>query len=157
MKINLVINNENAAIKNYTNISPILDTKGFNKGNVHNLDWVADNASVTHLIADDVLSRFTFPEVNGILQNWLSKIALNGSITIRGIDFEEVARALVLEQVTIQEAAKLIYGDQKGPEDIRCSSMSILDIVAYLEQYGLQITRKIFEGYQYTVEATRTH
>ena len=155
MKINLVINNENSALKGYANISPLLDKKGFNKGNVHNLDWVADPASVTHLIADDVLSRFTFPEIDGILQNWLGKLALNGSITLRGIDFEEVARALILEQISIQEAAKLIYGDQKSPEDIRCSSMSILDVVAYLEQHGLQITRKVFEGYQYTVEAVR--
>lgn len=155
MKINLVINNENGSLKNYANISPVLDKNGFNKGNIHNLDWCADDSSVTHLIADDVLSRFAFPEINSILTNWIRKLAIKGIITIRGIDFEEVARALVLEQINVQDAAKLIYGEQTSSIDIRCSSMSILDLISYLEQFGLLITLKMFDGFHYTVEAQR--
>lgn len=155
MKINLVINNIDSSLKDYANISPVLDKNGFNKGDIHNLDWCADDAAVTHLIADDVLSRFAFPEIVGILNNWIRKLCLKGIITVRGIDFEEVARALILEQINVHEAAKLIYGEQKESFDIRCSSLSILDLVGYLEQSGLTITRKVFDGFHYTVEAQR--
>ncbi len=155
MKINLVINNPAASLKGYANVSPILNTHGFNTGQVHNLDWMADDSSCEELIADDVLSRFTFGEANPILKNWIKKLKINGSIILRGVDFEEVCRALILEQLGIREAAELLWGTQKDANDVRVSSMSVLDVIAYFEQSGLQVTRKIFDGYYYSVTATR--
>ncbi len=156
MKFNLILTDSNKCIKDYVNLSPYNDKDGLNQGQINNLDWVCDAGSIEHLIADDILSHFRFPAIADILKNWISKLKVSGKITFRGIDFEEVSRALVLEKMNTLEASKLIWGEQSDIYDVKQSGLSIIDLIEYLEQFGLKVTKKVFEGYKYTVEAVRT-
>lgn len=156
MNINLLIDNPNGALRNYINIDPFANEKdGRNKGDISNLNWIADNGEVNHLIADSVLEYFGFPKLSDILVNWIRKLAIGGRITIRGTDFEEVCRALTLELITIQEASILIYGEQSNEWNTKKSGMSIIEISEYLKNAGLTITKQLFENHQYVVEAIR--
>lgn len=155
MKINLLINNPKGCIKNYVNIDPFGDTEGRNKGDVSNLDWVADQGGVSHLVAHDILPYFSFPRIFAILNNWISKLALNGKITISGVDFEEVARDLILEKLTTVEAAKLLWGSQESELEIKKSSLTILEVKDFLTKAGLRIETAVFDGYNYSIEASR--
>lgn len=156
MKIQLLLDAPNSDLKGFVVIDSFADGKdNRNKGDVTNLDWACDTASVEELVADDILPYFPFPKTDEILRNWISKLAVNGKITLRGVDFEEVCRALILGQISIMEAQKLLWGEQDKQWNIKKSGFSILDIIGYLEQIGLKVTKKLFENHYFTVEAMR--
>ena len=158
MKVNLLLDNPNGAIKGYCNIDPLCNgSDGRNKGDITNLDWAFDGGELEHIIINDILSYFPFPELNKILTNWIQKLAINGVITIRGVDFEEVCRGLTLGILNIKDASIMIYGHQQKGWDVRKSSLSILEVIKYLETMvaGLKITKKILDNYSYVVEAQR--
>jgi hypothetical protein len=156
MKVNLLLGNPKGCVAHFANIDPLADgNDGRNKGDISTLDWLCDTAGLEHLIADDILPYFPFPKINDILKNWISKIALGGKITIKGVDFEEVCRALTLEKITLMEASKLLWGEQKDIWDVKKSGVSILELVGYLEDAGLKVSKKVFEDYIFCVEAIR--
>jgi sporulation protein YlmC with PRC-barrel domain len=157
MKANLLIDNKDGMLKGWANIDPCGDNKdGRNVGPLDNLDWAFDKGELEELLVDNILNKFRFPHLHIVLSNWSSKLAIGGKITIRDVDFEEVARLLLLEKITLQQACVLLWGEQSKDSTVKQCGLSTLEMVKLLEKLGLKITKKIIDGYDFVIEAIRT-
>jgi len=157
MKVNLLLDNPNGAIKGYLNIDPFapIDNDPRQNGDITNLDWGIDGNELEEILADDIINYFPFPALNGIVANWVSKLAINGKLILRGIDYEEVCRQITFQQIDKALGLQLLYGVQDKRSHIRQSGLTLLDITEYLENLNMKIMLKLLDGYNYVIEAVK--
>lgn len=155
MKINLLINSTNVR-KGFINVDPFATPNdGKLRGNVGNLDGIVDDAECEVLVCDDVLD-FIPQDVSGdVLVNWIKKLRHGGTITIGGVDLREVSLAFSRQEIDLQSANILIYGNQRLPVSYRKSSSTIQHVIGLLKSRGLDILDKKVDSCFYSVTARR--
>jgi hypothetical protein len=157
MKVNLVLGNEKEYLNHYINIDPLNEnpSDSYQRGDVSNLDWLTDNGSIEELIARNILAYFPTPATGAILQNWLRKIKLGGTVIIEDLDFEAVCHALSLNKITPNEAQKYLWGPQRKNWDVRKTGVSMWGVQDFLTQMGFKIMKHRFENYNFVIVAQR--
>jgi len=159
IKLNLVINSPDKLLNTHTNITvfPVQNKYSFDvkEGEIIDLDWIACDGEVDEIIADDILSYFPYNQLTQILSNWIKKLSLTGSLILVGVDLKEVSRLLTFGKITDEEYYYAVYGNQKEKWETKKSGSHLNEMVSVLERYGLKITCKNFNNYNFIIEAKR--
>ncbi len=156
MKVNLLIHS-NAVRSGFTNVDPLASPGSPDRvqGSVTNLDEIVEDAEATELVALDVIDYVPAPDVPGVIAGWVRKLRHGGQITIGGVDLRDVAKAVVFQQLSPNEAAGLLYGEQVAPWDYRKGTYTIQHVINILLGHGLQIMLKESDRFHYYVTARR--
>ena len=152
--LNLMTRDE-LGLVGFTNIHPDREDESTLKGSITNLDWVAEDAEVTQLMAVDVIDFLQPQEIEDSILHWCGKLRHGGKIFIGGLDLTEAARLVHLRRINLDDANKLIFGTHSSPSDHRKSAMTMRTVEEILVQNGLKIQQSHFVKAQYCVEAMR--
>jgi hypothetical protein len=156
MKINLLIESKDF-LKGYLNIDPFpqLEQPQVYEGDVSNIDKYVDNGEAEEIRAFHILSYFEANRVDDILLHWISKLALDGVLTLVDIDLREISRKLYNAEFDISAANDIIYGKQEKQWQYRKSALSLGDIAQLLTNKGLLVIEKALQGGSYMIKAKR--
>lgn len=157
MKLNLLLNNPGGVRSGYTNVDPIAPENSLDsvRCDVTNLDTVCDAGEASELVAHDILDYIPRAQVPKVLNHWLSRLAHGGTFVLSCVDLLEVSRALVAYRLPLEEANKLLHGEQREPWEFRKDSYSLAQLVGFLKDRGLTIQKKRVENFRAIVVATR--
>lgn len=156
MKVNLLLSGDGPR-SGFLNIDPFAppDDALKTRGDICNLDEYVDDAECDELIALDVLDFLPSPELDNVLDNWIRKIRHGGTIVIGGVDIREVANGLIRQELTLEQANKLLYGTQTAPFDYRKASLTLQKLVEIFQARGFKILQKRVSDFFYHVKAER--
>lgn len=104
------------------------------------------DGSVDELIVNDAIDYIS-NRIDG-LRMLVDKLRYGGTIEVRGVDILEIARGLYTCQMNIAQANSLIH-------DNRQSCDSIIGVVGFLQNFGLEIISKQVGNFSYFVQAKR--
>ena len=156
MKVNLLLNNKKSILSGYNNydiFAPGNDERI--KCDVTKLDNISDG-ELESLIARNILTYFGQKTIGQILIGWLKKIQLNGTIVIQDIDYEMVSFNVAYGKLSLNEASKLLWGNQDHNWDSRKSGLTMSMIVELLELSNFKILKKRYtDNQEFVVEAQR--
>jgi len=156
MKLNLLLNNQNAFIPGYTNFDPYA-TPGSKviKAGIDNLDYYLDNGECEIIRAVGILTYFDSHEVDNILNNWISKLSINGNLILADVDVVECMKAFNRNEIDLNKLNIFLYGEQNKKINYRKCALSMFDISNFLIQKNMKIVKKYFEGLNFHIEAMR--
>jgi hypothetical protein len=156
MKINITLDNPNC-LNGYLNLDPILREAGTCKikADVTNIDEYVDIAECTELRAYNVLSFFDSNKVDKILNNWISKIRIGGTIEISEIDFEKVFKAYSRGDIDIIKFNKMLFGEQNQSWEFRKSALNMDSISEVFKNRNFEIIEKTYINFNFIVKAKR--
>jgi hypothetical protein len=157
MKINLLLNNAGDIRSGYVNIDPFVPD-GDNsriKGEVFQLDHAVDAAEAQEIVAHDILDFAPAAAADTILDHWLSKLAHGGKLTVSVVDFKEVAKAVLSDSITVDEANRLIHGEQREPWEIRKASYTLGLLCAVLGNKGYKLLTKRIHDHRAVITCQR--
>lgn len=155
MRVNLLINNSADIRNGYLNIDPLSEDDTRIKGDVSNLNHAVDAGEAEEIVAYGILDYFPGAMVDEILDNWLSKLAHGGTITIGVIDAKEVSRAFVAGMIELEEVNTLMHGEQEEKWQIRKSSFTLNQLSEVLSNRGYKILKKRIQNFRAYVTAQR--
>jgi hypothetical protein len=125
-----------------------LEHSGFaHIASISDIDAKVQPASVTELVADDVLDEWQPREP--VLNSLLSKLRKGGRISFTGVDLEEVTRALMSRTITVPEANHLLFRNNNK------SAVSLELMLESLISRGLKVMTARIQGFQYMITAVR--
>lgn len=162
MKVNLIlepIHHRNG----YVNISPLPMDAEYYIGEVTDLKNpegvpICCDGEADELIVNEVLEYFPPNQIDQIIKNWVAKLKVGGTITIRTTDIESIARGMVFGNVKgIAQTTELIYGLQEQAWKLKKSAFSLHVLCGILESHGLKIIKKIDENFMCCVVARRVN
>lgn len=156
MKINLLLNGDGIR-SGYLNLDPLADPNDSMKtqGDICNLDEYVDDAEADEIIATDIIDFLPTNDLESVLSHWLSKLRHGGSIVVGGVDIREVARGLLNQRLTLNQANMLLYGGQQSPHDYRKTTLTLQKLLEIFQQLGFKVIQKRQENYFYQVKAER--
>ncbi len=153
MKLNLLFDNPAGLRNGYINLDPLGgDTY---RGDIQNLDSVADDGECNDILAINVLDYFNPEASQRLLQHWTKKLSHSGTLTIAIVDIYRLAKAVISRNVNLQEANLILHGKQEKGWQIRRATLSMGHLTDYLHSCGLKILSKRFDGYNAIVKARR--
>jgi hypothetical protein len=159
VKLNLLLDDSSRILNTHTNISIFPLENKYNcdlrEGEINDLDWIVENGEVNEIIADSILEYFPFNQIGGILQNWIKKLSLTGSLIIVGCDIKQLARLITFEEIDNKIAYTEIYGEQTANWKTKKSCCSMNEMIMALQAMGLKVVRKEYDNYKYVIEAKR--
>lgn len=144
-KVNLLIDNPGGTLSGYDNIDPFTpddDKFGRIKGDVSNLDHEVDNGEASEILAHGILNYYSGEHVDGVLSNWVSKLAHGGQLTVSGVDLRAVCRDYLNGNLPIEDANEILFGTHTKPWDFKKSVFSIDIVEQVLRTKGLKILSK---------------
>lgn len=102
----------------------------------NNLDWICDSAEVTELKALDII-EYLQPEVlDGVLNNWFTKIARHGKLIISFSNPESLTSLMNFGSLDIAAFNKSVHGIGK----IR--NYTIKEILDMTARYNFTVTKR---------------
>jgi hypothetical protein len=157
MKINIMYHTDSPR-SGFLNIDPYSDgtVKNTVVGDPKNLDEHVDDASCKEIVALRVLDNYSSQEVDSIINHWVSKLRMGGSICIGGTDMRNVAKSLYQGNIGINDANMLIFGNQDKDWEHKQSCLDVNIMVDILKERGLKIVKKRVNGYDFVVVAERS-
>lgn len=114
-----------------------------------------DEGEVEELVALEVLQHLPSPEIDKILEHWMSRLAHGGKIVVGCVDAYEVARAVWNGSLLAQKMNALLYGDQSKPSRYNCFSTTLEDLCRFFESRGYTVLKKRVTNFQAIVTAER--
>tara|TARA_R110000824_G_scaffold57875_4_gene157166 strand:- start:1615 stop:2097 length:483 start_codon:yes stop_codon:yes gene_type:complete len=156
-KVNLIYG-VGDVLHTHLNINPFAteDVEGIIRDDIVNLDKHVDDSELEELVAIDVIDYLSPAQIEIVLDNWIKKIRIGGSIILGGIDLLEVCKSLSQYRIDITEANLLIHGEQEKPYMIRKANFTAMGLAGYLEsRFNFQIIKKRINNYKMIVEARR--
>lgn len=154
LKLNLLVH-KIEFINGYKNISPFapVDDNRFARNSVIDLEMLADDGEIHEIRALDVLEYYPYQDLDTILNEWVSKLAHGGTLTIGGTDIGFTARAINTRDLNQDSILKQLYGEANKAKK---AAYSISYIVAKLKERGLKITiKKLMPDGQFIVTGER--
>lgn len=158
MRLNLGCTTETVRKQGYTNIDDVPSTKEnediYKQGSFESLDWLCENDTVEEIIIKDSIGRIPLNALEGVLQNWAQKLQPGGVLKIMTPDAYLVAQMFFQDQISLAEYQAIVLGTQYNNIQMR----SLLDtptLVGLLEQAGLSVTTKRYDGLCFYVEAVK--
>jgi hypothetical protein len=156
VKVNLLIGGTD--IRNgWTNIDMLAgpsETDRMN-GDVGCLDSNVDDAEAAEIVALDIIDFLPVPLVFDALDNWAKKLRHSGTLTIGGVDLREVAKAVSVQQIGINDANAVLYGDHNEPYKYRKSAFTLQYVIQLLQLRGLETVSKQIKNLRYCVTVRR--
>ena len=119
------------------------------------LDDVVSDAECTEITADEILDYIPHGQHLAVIQHWVSKLRHGGRIKVGGTDLYEVAKVVMNQLVTNQEANLLLHGNHQHAWDIKHGQMTLNQVVSILRDLGLHIEKQRLNGTKMLVEANR--
>lgn len=126
----------------------------YRQGDIGSLDWLTEDKTVDEIIALDCLEYLPTNIVKQALTNWAQKLSTGGTLKILVPDCHAVAKAFVQGQFNLQEYSQIIFGTQEG-NDNRLTVIDTVTLLNILQDIGLTISLKRYEGIAIYVEATK--
>ncbi len=126
----------------------------YQQGDIQSLDWITENGTVDEIVALDCLEYLPTNVIKQTLTNWAQKLSANGILKILVPDCHAIAKAFVQGQFNLQEYSKMIFGTQEG-NDNRLAVIDTATLLSTLQEVGLTISLKRYEGVAIYVEATK--
>lgn len=126
----------------------------YRQGDIGSLDWLTEDNTVDEIIALDCLEYLPTNIVKQALTNWAQKLSTGGTLKILVPDCHAVAKAFAQGQFNLQEYSQIIFGTQEG-NDNRLTVIDTVTLLNILQDIGLTISLKRYEGIAIYVEATK--
>lgn len=155
MKINLLLDNKQDILNGFLNIDPFAEKDDRVKGDVSNLDFICDNGEAEIIIANNILEYFHFDKVDGILNHWLSKLKVGGTLVITIYDIDELSRLFYLNRINMDEFNNLVFGKQKKGWDCKKCALNLFNLTLVLENKGYKILKSSIDGFEGVVICQR--
>lgn len=156
MKVNLLLDNPGDVRSGYLNIDPFADGVDTRvKGNLDDLSEHADANELEELVANDILDTFALTDADRVLDNWLSRLAHGGKLTISVVDLRSVSREVLANSISIQDANELLYGRPTAPHFQKRSAFTLQQLAGTLESRGYKLLRKQPENNRIIVTVER--
>lgn len=142
----------------YTNIDIFppgqLSSDLYKQGDISNLDWLVENNTVEEILAMDCIEYIPTSCVKPTLINWAQKLAKGGTLKILVPDCYSIAKSFYQGQFNLEEFSKMLLGTEQE-SDIRKSIIDEITLSQILNDIGLTITLKRYEGVAIYIEAIR--
>ena len=158
MRLNLGCLTETIREQGYINIDDAPSTKEnedvYRQGSFESLDWLCEDGTVEEIIIKDSICRIPLSSLESALQNWAQKLQPGGILKIMTPDAHLVAQMFFQDQISLAEYQGITLGTQYSNIQIR----SLLDtptLTGLLEQAGLSITTKKYDGLCLYIEAVK--
>jgi len=155
MKLNLKCKNDiRDSYINIDNFPSQLSPEIYKQGDIQSLDWITENDTVQEIVAIDCLQDIPMAVVKDAIQNWTQKLQSGGILKIQTVDMHIAAAAFVKNQLSLGEFAGIIFGSQR-PDNDRKSIMDMMTLCRLLQELGLTIKIKRYDGIALYVEAKK--
>lgn len=157
MKVNLLLDNPGDVRSGYLNIDPFAPAEGDQrvKGDVSDISWAVDDAEATEIVALDVIDFFPARDADRVLNNWLSKLARGGRLTVSAVDVREVARAFLAGTLHLDDVNDLLHGKQEQPWQCRRAAYTLDQLVEVLGNLGYKVLLKRVQNHRAVVTVER--
>ena len=126
----------------------------YRQGDIGSLDWLTEDGIIDEIIAIDCLEYLPVNSIKQALVNWAQKLSVGGTLKILVPDCHTVAKSFAQGQFSLQEYSQIIFGIQDG-NDNRLSVIDTTTLLSTLQEIGLTITLKRYEGVAIYVEAVK--
>lgn len=126
----------------------------YQQGDISSLDWLTENNMVEEILAIDCLDYLPINVIKQTLINWAQKLTINGVLKIKVSDCHLTAKAFFQGQLNLQEYLQIIFGTQNN-NDNRLSAIDTVTLLNILQEIGLTISLKRYEGVAIYVEAIK--
>jgi len=140
MKVNLTLDAQNT-LNGYENINLV-------EMGTYDLTAVCD-AEAKEILANNVLQTCIYPKLKEVLALWIKKLRLGGKLVVCGIEGYSVAAKYNSMEISLEDFNKLIYGNHS------VSVVNCEEVVDWLIELGLTITKKKIQGISFVVEGER--
>lgn len=151
MKLNLLINSPKDIRSGYLNIDPAADGKDSRQtGDLSKLE-MADAGECDEIVAHDILDAYAGENVDIVLNNWLTKLAHKGKLTLSFVDTNAIARALLNCDIDLETFNVYIHGSTY----VKKSCFTLSHIADVLAKLGYNILIKRLENYRATIVIER--
>ncbi len=158
MRLNLGCITETVRKQGYINIDDIPPTEEnkdiYKQGSFEYLDWLCEDETVEEIIIKDSIGRIPLNALGDVLQNWAQKLQSGGILKIMTPDAHLVAQMFFQDQISLVEYQKIVLGTQYNNIHIQ-SLLDVPTLVELLEQAGLSITTKRYDGLYLYIEAVK--
>lgn len=156
MKINLGCGND--VRQGYVNIDRMpqgqVSPDLYRQGDISSLDWLTEDGTVDEMVALDCLEYLPTNVLKQTLINWAKKLLAGGVLKVLIPDCFAIAVSFSQGQFNLAEFSKMILGTQEG-NDNRLSVIDQATLISTLQEIGLTISLKRYEGVAFYVEATK--
>jgi predicted SAM-dependent methyltransferase len=126
----------------------------YRQGDIKSLDWLVEEGVVDEIVALDCLEYLPINDVKQALINWAQKLTVGGILKILVPDCHAIAKSFAQGQFNLQEYSQMIFGMQEK-EDNRLSIIDAATLLSTLQEIGLTISLKRYEGVAIYVEAIK--
>jgi predicted SAM-dependent methyltransferase len=156
MKINLGCGND--VRSGYINIDRLPSNQVppdiYRQGDISSLDWLTEDNTVNEIIALDCLEYLPTNVIKQALINWAQKLSVGGILKILVPDCHAIAKSFAQGQFSLKEYSQMILGTQEG-NDNRLAVIDAATLLSILQEIGLTISLKRYEGVAIYVEAIK--
>lgn len=126
----------------------------YRQGDISSLDWLTEDGTVEEIVALDCLEYLPTNTMQPTLANWAKKLIVGGQLKILVPDCYAIAKAFYQGQFNLQEYSQMTFGTQKE-NDNRLSVVDSVTLLNILQEAGLTISLKRYEGVAIYVEAIK--
>ncbi len=126
----------------------------YKQGDIQSLDWLVKDDNVEEILAMDCLEYLPVNAVHPAVSNWANKLVSGGIMKILVPDCHAVAKAFSIGQLNLSEYLTLMF-DTHSNKDKRLSAIDVKTLFEILQNLGLSISLKRYEGVAIYVEATK--
>ena len=126
----------------------------YRQGDMTSLDWLTEDGVVDEIIALDCIEYLPINEIQSTITNWIKKLVSGGVLKILVPDCYATAKAFYQGQLSLQEYSQITFGTQTGT-DKRLSMIDTTTMISLLEEAGMTISTKRYEGIAIYVEAVK--
>lgn len=126
----------------------------YRQGDIQSLDWLVEDGSVEEIVAIDSLEYLPTEVIKTALMNWAQKLSPGGTLKLLVPDCHAIAKAFAIGQFSLQQYSNMILGTQKD-NDNRLSVIDASTLLCMLQELGLTISLKRYEGVAIYVEAIK--
>lgn len=126
----------------------------YRQGDIKSLDWLVEDGAVEEIIAIDSLEYLPTAVVKEALTNWAQKLSPGGTLKLLVPDCYAIAKSFAIGQFGLEQYSEMILGTQKN-NDNRLSVIDANTLLDMLQELGLTISLKRYEGIAIYVEAIR--
>jgi hypothetical protein len=149
VKVNLLVGNPGGVRSGYINI----DVK--KAEDVADISEHVDAAEASEVVALDIIDRFPASDGDKVLDNWLSRLARGGVLTMSFVDVREVARGILSGKLSPEDIQELLHGRPEVPHDERRASYTVAQLAEVLANRGYTVLKKRVENYRGVVSVRR--
>ena len=124
---------------------------------LQNIDNMVDHNECTDVLALDVIDYLPLGLRHNVINHWCTKVAHGGTITLSGLNLQEVTRLIFNGKISdVAEINRIVYGNISNVWTIRKSFTPPEDTAGMIMSTGqFDIVAQRFDGVFYVITAKR--